>query len=97
MKAALFLAVLAITSPAMAQDDGCGDDESYYDYSEDTQWYDSYGRLKTGYQDAPMKSYPQGREPYYYYSDDSAWYDSYGRLRYGPRGIPASDYRRGRR
>jgi len=98
MKTALcFLAVLAIAAPVPAQEGKRAGNEPYYDYSKDAPWYDSYGRLKTGYQDAPMKSYPAGREPYYYYSDDSAWYDSYGRLRYGPRGIPASDYREGRR
>jgi len=58
--------------------------EPYYQSSETAPWYDSYGRLRHGYKDEPMKQYPAGKEPYYYGSDSAPWYDSYGRLRYGP-------------
>ena len=87
-----FLILIFITPFAHAGDEDRFSREPYYDYSKDSEWYDSYGRLRRGYQDAPMKQYPPGKEPYYYYSESSPWYDSYGRLRYGPRGISADEY-----
>ena len=95
MKKAIPLLILIAAPLVNAESEDNRPGEPYYNYSENTQWYDSYGRLKKGYQDAPMRQYPFGKEPYYYYSDSSSWYDSYGRLRYGPRGIPAKEYRRG--
>ncbi len=67
----------------------------YWHSSETAPWYDSYGRLRHGYKDAPMKSHPAGKEPYYYSSDNSTWYDSQGRLRRGPQATDTTTYKPG--
>lgn len=87
---AVFLSCAAVSpgeSPAKPESEGKGQSKPgapYYYSSETAPWYDSYGRLRHGYKDTPMKQYPPGKEPYYYGSDNAPWYDSYGRLRHGP-------------
>ncbi|MCX6356935.1 MAG: hypothetical protein NT045_03515 [Candidatus Aureabacteria bacterium] len=70
---------------AVVKQEGKKSGEPYYSSSETAPWYDSYGRLRRGYGDAPIKGYPRGKEPYYHSSERAPWYDSYGRLRQGPR------------
>jgi hypothetical protein len=105
MKPAVVIAFLALASCACAGERAhtAGDrkspdksSEPYWYFSETAPWYDSYGRLRHGYKDAPMKDYPAGKEPYYYRSESAPWYDSYGRLRYGPAATDTKTYSPGK-
>lgn len=91
LSAAVFAQAGAQSDSGAAQRSGSGS-EPYWYRSDSAPWYDSYGRLRHGYSDAPMKSYPSGKEPYYYSSNGIPWYDSQGRQRHGPSATDTKAY-----
>jgi hypothetical protein len=46
--------------------------EPYYYYSENSAWYDSYGRLRYGPRGIPADEYRKSREPRYSRDQDSS-------------------------